>query len=1166
MSTTSAFFPLNFCSKLFTRHLIGVWILSVFIPLPVFAGNYSTSISPAGAQISNPITATFNIQNFAEKDYDTEGLCETGFIPGEMTFTYWFNEQDFNTMPPAVIPTSEMIATGIYSATFNLSPGQSVYSIGVEFSQNTGGGGTKCIFRGNQPNGVVLDEWSQPIFTVVNTEIRVFIPQQSRAPLVSFVDFPTEKIWSGKKVITYAATDSDRPPFGLKDLPISFYLSNDGGTIWKELAKDESNKGVYSFNTNNFPDGVNYKLKIVALDNDNKSGEVVSGIFSIDNTPPSFIVSIKEAFIKEKDKIHVEITSSENLMEVPTVRITQSGAEPQSLIIDGFGKKFSGVFTILKGYLGAALIFITGKDVAGNTGEKITSGETFIVSRFGPPPPIVKNIVDNESFSAPDIAVFGSAPSAREVVFVFNEKDKRTVVPQDNGDFSFKDIVLISANYGRNTLSFFSIGKDGIESDIKTLTVKLNRPPKISWVSVPQGTVSEKTKLEWTASDVNNDELVFSLLYSTDGGKSWDFVSKGLLAHQYELNTAEFFDGGNIRIKVIVDDGTVVSEIVSEAVIFKNNNLFSVNIPKNYTFDTVRPVMKGDVRVPENNIVSLKYSLEKEVWVNAESVDGVFDSSFEKFSIKFPEQFVDGKQTLFIDAKNAVGKSIKTFQYFIIDTLPPVASKIDFPVSNETINSSHDRDPKLGGIQIDVSGKAEAGSDLELMANSRVYTTSADRNGNFVFKNATFLSRGINRYVLSSFDAVGNISKIEGFILSNNAPKLSLLAPQKGDFLQGIKEVKWRALDEDDDTLVFQVSYRRKGDKNWISAEPNLTSRSYAWNVSKLKDGAYELQVGVNDGLTEVSVVEDISIDNTQPTIHFDVANGPLPVSKVRLFSGSAEDNFSGIKFVEYSIDGKSWFKALIADGYLQKKSSFVIRHPFEFEEGEYDFGVRAVDAAGNISKPVFEKIIVDSTPPRIGSFVISHKNITIFPTDDFFEVPETVPLHFTVSLERDTQSAAVSFGTHTFDLVKNKSTDLWEVDFSAGAQGTSTISITARDFLENKVDNEIVGEIKMTPRGRTVPGAKMTVFLRREDQSLAVWPAGVYGMSNPVWSDKNGEYTLLLPSGKYQILVEKSGYQRLRISDFEISTTRFISFDSSLKPRSGIRGFFEDVLEKLTL
>lgn len=1151
----------------------GVFIFAL-IPSFAFAGAYSTSISPSGAQITNPITATFNIQDFAQRDFGTQ--CTTGFVPAEMRFNYWFGQGlDYNEISPAVVPTSAMISSGIYTATFNLSVGQAVDSIGVEFFQYAGGGGIRCVFYGRQPNSVSEEPWTVPLFTVIEAapeKVYVGVARQiqNQSPFVSFVNFPKEKTLSGTKKISYSAIDYDNAPYGLKDFPIHVYLSNDGGVIWKELAKNEPNNGVYSFDTNTVPDGQNYTLKITALDNGNQAGEVISNAFVIDNTKPTFKISLGSASdaIKEKDKINLTITSSENITETPRVQITQSGADSQPLVVNGFGRDFSAPYTILKGHVGSAVISISGKDVAGNIGKEITSGETFVVSRLGPPPPTIKNIANNESFSDPTIDIFGSAPLSREIIFMLNEGDRITVKPQENGDFSLKGILLSPSHFGRNTLKFLSIGKDGLESDEKILTIKLNSPPKLSWVTPPVGTLSGTVQLEWQTVDVNNDTIVYAIAYSANGGKSWDYFSKGILEHAYTLNTGEFFDGDNYLIKIEANDGSITSEIISEKLVFRNNIRFSfTDAPANYLFSTTRPGLKGEARIAEHNIVLVRYSLEKEEWVSAEAVDGKFDSPFEKFLIKFSKPFVDGRHVLFIEVEDDAGNRVRTFQSFIVDTLPPVSPSITFPSSDQVISRGMDGDPLLGGIQIDMAGDIEAGADLELVVNNRTYSTVAGSQGKFIFKGVTFLDRGVNRYFLSSTDAAGNISKKDGFIISNNPPVLFLLEPKSGAFLSGTKQIQWRASDADDDSLVFQVLYRPKN-KNWTSVAQNLTASEFSIDISKFSEGEYELQVLANDGLTEVSAtLEKIFIDNVAPEIRFDIA-GPIYASKVSLlFSGNATDNLSGIQFIEYSLDGATWFKALLADGYLEKKAVFVIRHPFELKDGEYNFGVRAIDAAGNISKPTSEKIVIDSTPPRIGSFILSYGGISIVPDSDVFTVPESVALRFVISLERDTKRASVFFGGRAADLLKNGSTGLWEADVVADHRGTSTIAVSAEDAFGNITKNKTIGHIIIVPQGKTIANAKISIFSRDEEsQSLSVWPASAYGAKNPIYADEKGAYALFLPVGTYQLLVEKTGYQRLRISDFKIINPRFIGFDLSLQPRSGFRGRVEDLLEKLTL
>ncbi|MBI4837284.1 MAG: carboxypeptidase regulatory-like domain-containing protein [Candidatus Portnoybacteria bacterium] len=1162
-------------------------LLSIFLVFPslALAGNYTT-IDPSG-EVTSPITQTFQIPGFSQGDYPF-GACNDSFVPASIKYLYYADSlgTSYGYISPTVIPTSEEISSGTYTDQLNLVVGLEVYSIGAEFYTNPDGTGLMCGFYGNQPGGIPLPTWSAPIFTVIAPEPTIIhVPGgaapvfQNAAPLVDFIGLPQESIWSGKKTISYSASDPNNPPYGLKQFPINFYLSNDGGTIWKELAKDEPNSEKYIFDTNNFPDGKNYKLKIIVIDNADAKGEVISRLFAIDNTPPTFEVALSFAgdSIKEKDKINLKITSSEDLKQAPEVQIIQAGAEAQPLLVDGFGKNFSASYTALKGYLGAATILIKGKDLVGNTGEKITSGETFLVSRLGPSPPTIKNMVDNEVVSDPKIDIQGNAPSAKEVTFIFNKKEKFIIKPGDNGDFAFKDIILSSSNYGYNTLTFSSLGKDGIQSDERIITVKLNSPPEISRISGPNGEISGITRLEWKAFDLNNDKLVYALFYSIDGGKNWDSFSKGLLKNWYELNTAELFDSDNYRLRVVVDDGTAKSEIVSEKFAIKNDILFYINIPANYLLDVAAPAFKGNVRISENKIVSLRYSLGREEWLSAEAADGKFNSSFEEFLIKFSAPLIDGKHILFIEARDEKENIFRTFKPFIIDTVPPIPPKIISPLPAEVIDSSRDTDSKLGGIQINVSGKAEAGADLEFIVNNRRYTTAANGQGEFNFENATFLTRGINRYFLSSTDATGNVSKIEGFAVSDNPPKISVLTPQRGDFIGGTREIKWRAFDEDGDKLTFQVLCRLKN-KKWISLAQNLTIDTFKFDALNFSGGEYELEVIASDGLADASAnIEKLFIDNILPKINLDLT-GPLSVGRIKLFfSGSATDDLSGVQFIEYSIDAQNWFKAAITKGYLEKNAFFVIRHPFELEDGEYNFGVRAIDAVGNISKTIFEKIIVDTTPPRIGSYTVSRDSLIFLPKGENFEIVAGSKIKFTISLEADTKEAFLTISDKKIDLSKNKATSLWEAEIGFDASGSSVL-ITASDALGNITNDKELGSFKVIPKGKiffadengaikSIEGAKINILVWSEDsQSFIRWQSENYGEENPATTFENGEYEMALPAGKYQLLVQKTGFMRVRTSNFVLNEPGFINFDFTLTKRGKMRGFFEDILEKLKI
>jgi hypothetical protein len=99
------------------------------------------------------------------------------------------------------------------------------------------------------------------------------------------------EIWSGVKDITWTATDNEDPA---NALAIAIKYSNNGGSTWINLATDEPNDGVFSWDTTTVDDGTNYKVKVVVTDTGGLVAEDYSTtVFTIDNIPDNTAPSIE---------------------------------------------------------------------------------------------------------------------------------------------------------------------------------------------------------------------------------------------------------------------------------------------------------------------------------------------------------------------------------------------------------------------------------------------------------------------------------------------------------------------------------------------------------------------------------------------------------------------------------------------------------------------------------------------------------------------------------------------------------------------------------------------------------------------------------------------------------------------------------------------------------
>lgn len=99
---------------------------------------------------------------------------------------------------------------------------------------------------------------------------------------------------------------------------------------------------------------------------------------------------------------------------------------------------------------------------------------------------------------------------------------------------------------------------------LHTLTISTHKP-QIS-VTYPNGgeMLGNRENISWVAADADNDPMTFDILYSRDGGITWDAVAMDVEGTSYVWNTEQAGGGGSGRIKVIACDGVNTTEDISD--------------------------------------------------------------------------------------------------------------------------------------------------------------------------------------------------------------------------------------------------------------------------------------------------------------------------------------------------------------------------------------------------------------------------------------------------------------------------------------------------------------------------------------------------------------------------------------------------------------------------
>ena len=172
-------------------------------------------------------------------------------------------------------------------------------------------------------------------------------------------------------------------------------------------------------------------------------------------------------------------------------------------------------------------------------------------------------------------------------------------------------------------------------------------------------------------------------------------------------------------------------------------------------------------------------------------------------------------------------------------------------------------------------------------------------------------------------------------------------------FQKGLQTFQWKADDDNNDELSYDVFYRREGDTTWRALKTDLRETLLVWDTSSVPNGTYVLKVSASDrrvnpadtalaGELESSSFE---VDNVSPTVQL----GAIRRDGTRfLITAEVRDADSAVTRVEYSLDAQRWQTTFPRDGILDgRQESFELR--LEADASGRTLVVRATDALGNV-------------------------------------------------------------------------------------------------------------------------------------------------------------------------------------------------------------------------
>jgi hypothetical protein len=183
---------------------------------------------------------------------------------------------------------------------------------------------------------------------------------------------------------------------------------------------------------------------------------------------------------------------------------------------------------------------------------------------------------------------------------------------------------------------------------------------------------------------------------------------------------------------------------------------------------------------------------------------------------------------------------------------------------------------------------------------------------------------------------------------SSGASALGRRAYQKG-----LETLVWRADDENEDELLYDVLYRREGETTWKVLRHGVSESILVWDTNTLPDGSYFVKVVASDApsnpastaLTGELESTAFDIDNTPPAIVI----GNVSVDRGRtVVTFDVKDAHSPIQRVEYSEDGQQWHAVFPTDGIADSREEHY-QLTLEATVGDRGLTLRASDSMNNV-------------------------------------------------------------------------------------------------------------------------------------------------------------------------------------------------------------------------
>ena len=173
-------------------------------------------------------------------------------------------------------------------------------------------------------------------------------------------------------------------------------------------------------------------------------------------------------------------------------------------------------------------------------------------------------------------------------------------------------------------------------------------------------------------------------------------------------------------------------------------------------------------------------------------------------------------------------------------------------------------------------------------------------------------------------------------------------------YQKGLETLVWKADDENDDDLVYDVLYRREGDTAWKTLRKGVADTILVWDTTTVPNGTYFVKIVASDSPSNAA---GLALTGELDSAAFDIDNTPpaITIGNVRVDRGrttitfDVKDDHSPIQRVEFSQDGQRWRGVFPTDGIADSREEHY-ELVIDGEIGERGLTLRATDSMNNVA------------------------------------------------------------------------------------------------------------------------------------------------------------------------------------------------------------------------